>query len=167
MFREITSYKIQENPFDLIGKQWMLITAGNKELFNTMTAAWGGFGFLWNVPVTYIFIRPQRHTFKFTEENQYYTLNFLEKKDKNILTYCGTHSGKDVDKIKESGLVPLETGNGNIYFEQSKLVIECSKLYFDDIRPENFLDKLIGRNYPKNDYHRMYIGKVVKCHVKE
>ncbi len=167
MFREITSYKIQENPFDLIGKQWMLITAGKKEQFNTMTAAWGAFGFLWNVPVTCIFIRPHRHTFKFTEENQYYTLNFLEKKDKNILTYCGTHSGKNVDKIKESGLIPLETGNGNIYFEQSKLVLECSKLYFDDIRPENFLDKLIGRNYPKNDYHRMYIGKVVKCLVKE
>jgi len=167
VFREITSYKIHENPFDLIGKQWMLITAGNKLNFNTMTAAWGGFGFLWNVPVTYIFIRPHRHTFSFTEENQFYTLNFLEKRHKNILTYCGTHSGKNVDKIKESGLVPLETNRGNIYFEQAKLVIECSKLYFDDIRPGNFLDKLIDKNYPKKDYHRMYIGKVVKCLIKD
>jgi flavin reductase (DIM6/NTAB) family NADH-FMN oxidoreductase RutF len=132
-----------------------------------MTAAWGGFGFLWNVPVTYIFIRPHRHTFSFTEENQFYTLNFLEKLHKNILTYCGTHSGKNVDKIKESGLVPLETNRGNIYFEQAKLVIECSKLYFDDIRPGNFLDKLIDKNYPKKDYHRMYIGKVVKCLIKD
>jgi flavin reductase (DIM6/NTAB) family NADH-FMN oxidoreductase RutF len=145
----------------------MLITAGNKLNFNTMTAAWGGFGFLWNVPVTYIFIRPHRHTFSFTEENQFYTLNFLEKRHKNILTYCGTHSGKNVDKIKESGLVPLETNRGNIYFEQAKLVIECSKLYFDDIRPGNFLDKLIDKNYPKKDYHRMYIGKVVKCLIKD
>jgi flavin reductase (DIM6/NTAB) family NADH-FMN oxidoreductase RutF len=86
---------------------------------------------------------------------------------KNILTYCGTHSGKNVDKIKESGLVPLETNRGNIYFEQAKLVIECSKLYFDDIRPGNFLDKLIDKNYPKKDYHRMYIGKVVKCLIKD
>ena len=132
-----------------------------------MTAAWGGFGFLWNVPVTYIFIRPHRHTFSFTEENQFYTLNFLEKRHKNILTYCGTHSWKNVDKIKESGLVPLETNRGNIYFEQAKLVIECSKLYFDDIRPGNFLDKLIDKNYPKKDYHRMYIGKVVKCLIKD
>ncbi|MBM3436465.1 MAG: hypothetical protein FJY07_09655 [Bacteroidetes bacterium] len=72
-----------------------------------------------------------------------------------------------MDKVAESGLIPLETAKGSIYFEQAKLVIECSKLYYDDIRPENFLDKAINRNYPKKDYHRMYIGKVVKCLVKD
>jgi flavin reductase (DIM6/NTAB) family NADH-FMN oxidoreductase RutF len=167
MFREINSYKIQENLIDLIGRQWMLITAGKKDCFNTMTASWGGFGFLWNVPVSYIFIRPQRYTFELVETNPYYTLCFFERKNKNILTYCGTHSGKEVDKVKEVGLIPLETQNGNIYFEQAKLVIECAKIYYDDIDPKNFLDRLIQRNYPNQDYHRMYIGKVVSCRIKE
>ena len=49
-----------ENAFDLIGKEWMLVTAGNKEKFNTMTASWGGIGWLWNKPVAFIFIRPER-----------------------------------------------------------------------------------------------------------
>jgi flavin reductase (DIM6/NTAB) family NADH-FMN oxidoreductase RutF len=163
MFKEISVNKIEENPFHLIGKQWMLITSGNAESFNTMTAAWGGFGYLWNLPVTTIFIRPQRHTFDYTEKNEFYTLCFFEKKHKNILTYCGTHSGKDHDKIKDTGLIVRETDLGNIYYEQARLVLECKKIYFDDIRPEHFVDRLIQRNYPKKDYHRMYIGKVIKC----
>jgi len=167
MFSEIKVSEIQENAIDLIGDQWMLITAGTKDHFNTMTASWGGLGFLWNVPVAFIFIRPQRHTYKFVESNPFFTLSFFEPKQKNILTYCGSHSGKDVDKIKECGLIPLETKNGSIYFEQANLVLECSKLYHDDIDPGHFADKMIQRNYPNKDYHRMYIGKIVKCWVRK
>jgi flavin reductase (DIM6/NTAB) family NADH-FMN oxidoreductase RutF len=163
MFEEISVNKIKDNAFHLIGKQWMLITAGNRDSFNTMTAAWGGFGFLWNFPVVFIYIRPQRHTYGFVEENPFFTLAFFEKEHKNILTYCGSHSGKDNNKVKETGLIPLETNLGNIYFEQSRLVLECKKVYADDIKPELFEDRLIQRNYPNKDYHRMYIGKVVKC----
>jgi flavin reductase (DIM6/NTAB) family NADH-FMN oxidoreductase RutF len=167
MFKKISSYQISENAIDLIGKQWMLITAGKKDSFNTMTAAWGGFGFLWNMPVTYIFIRPQRYTFEFVEKFNDYTLCFFDRKFKSILSYCGVNSGRDVNKVKETGLLINETEAGNIFFEQAKLVIECSKLYQDDIKPENFLNSLINRNYPNKDYHRMYIGKVINCWIKD
>ncbi|MBQ5373195.1 MAG: flavin reductase family protein, partial [Bacteroidaceae bacterium] len=50
----------QEDVFHLIGKEWMLITAGNIKHFNTMTASWGGLGWLWNKPVAFIFVRPER-----------------------------------------------------------------------------------------------------------
>jgi flavin reductase (DIM6/NTAB) family NADH-FMN oxidoreductase RutF len=167
MFKEISPFAISENAIDLIGKQWMLITAGNSKSYNTMTAAWGGVGFLWNVPVTYIFIRPQRYTYQFAEEFDDFTLCFFERKYKNVLTYCGTHSGKDYDKAKETGLTVRETDSGNVYFEQAKLVIECTKIYWDDLKPEHFVDRLINRNYPNKDYHRMYVGKILKCWEKE
>jgi flavin reductase (DIM6/NTAB) family NADH-FMN oxidoreductase RutF len=167
MFKEISINKLQENPFHLIGKQWMLITAGTMDSFNTMTAAWGTFGFLWNLPVTQIYVRPQRHTYDFMEKNDFYTLSFFDRSHKNILTYCGSHSGKEIDKVKETGLVPLETSLGNIYFEQARLVIECKKIYYEDIQPENFVDRLIQRNYPNKDYHRMYTGKVINCLKEE
>ena len=32
------------NPFELISKQWMLISAGSANSWNTMTASWGGVG---------------------------------------------------------------------------------------------------------------------------
>lgn len=84
-----------------------------------------------------------------------------------MLSYCGSHSGETVDKIKETGLLPFETKLGNITFEQARLVLECQKIYFEDIHPENFIDRLIHRNYPKKDYHRMYIGKIVNVYSKE
>jgi flavin reductase (DIM6/NTAB) family NADH-FMN oxidoreductase RutF len=167
MFKDITVNKLEINPFRLIGKDWMLITFGNQDSFNVMTASWGGFGFLWNLPVATVYIRPQRHTFGFAESNEFFTLCFFDRKYKNILSYCGTHSGKDFDKVKNTGLIPLETELGNIYYEQANLVMECKKVYFDDIDPDHFADRLIQRNYPNKDYHRMYIGKVVKCLEKE
>jgi flavin reductase (DIM6/NTAB) family NADH-FMN oxidoreductase RutF len=162
-FIKIDPKEINENIFNLIGKDWMLITAGNIESFNTMTASWGGFGILWNKSVAYIFIRPQRFTYSFTEKFDQFTLCFFNDKYRDILKFCGTKSGRDTDKIKETGLLPKETELGNIYFKQSKLIIECKKLYFDDLKPENFIDKSIEKNYPKQDYHRLYIGEIINC----
>ena len=167
MLKKISCKKIDENVFDLIGKQWMLITFGNKNKFNTMTASWGSLGYLWNTRISTIFIRPQRYTYELAEKFDNYTLSFFDKKYKNFLTYCGSHSGRDVDKIKNTGLIPVESELGNIYFEQAKLVIECKKIYYDDINPEHFIDKLLKRNYPNKDYHRMYIGKILNCFAQE
>ena len=165
-FKSIKPTEISENSIQLIGYDWMLITAGEKDSVNTMTAAWGGIGFLWKKPVAFIFIRPQRHTFKFTEKYDDFTLSFFDEKYRSILNYCGTKSGKDSDKINECGLTALETPSGNIFFEESKLIIECRKLYFDDIKPEKFIDKKIDNLYPINDYHRIYVGEIVNCFQK-
>lgn len=167
MLRKVSPYKIEENFIDLIGKQWMLVTAGNANSFNSLTASWGGVGKLWNWSVAFIFIRPQRYTYGFSETNSHFTLCFFDKKYKTELTYFGTHSGRNTDKVADTGLTPQETQLGNIYYEESKLVIECEKIYFHDLDPENFSDNLINRNYPNKDYHRMYVGKIVNCFVED
>ena len=46
-FKEVKAEELQMNPFTKIGKEWMLITAGNEEKCNTMTASWGGVGIMW------------------------------------------------------------------------------------------------------------------------
>jgi len=51
--------------------------------------------------------------------------------------------------------------NNSIYFEQADLVLECKKLYYDDIKPANFINTSIEKNYPLKDYHRMYIGQII------
>ena len=65
---------LKENFFEAIGKEWMLVTAGTKEKFNTMTASWGGIGWLWNKPVAFVFVRPERYTYEFIEKSDYLTL---------------------------------------------------------------------------------------------
>ena len=48
-FVKIDIKDLKMNPFVAIGKEWMLITAGDENQVNTMTASWGGMG----VPVSY------------------------------------------------------------------------------------------------------------------
>lgn len=166
-FKRIHPKDINENFIELIGYDWMLITAGEIESFNTMTAAWGGTGFLWNKAVAFIFVRPQRYTYEFTEKYENFTLCFFDETYRDILKFCGTHSGRDVDKVKECELTPCKTRGSGIYFKESRLVLECKKLYYDDINPENFIDKGLEKIYAMKDYHRIYIGEVVDCFIKK
>ena len=64
-FKIINPEALTDNVFKLLDKDWMLITAGNLEDYNTMTASWGHLGILWHVPVAIAYIRPQRHTYGF------------------------------------------------------------------------------------------------------
>ena len=93
--------------------------------------------FLWNRPVAFIFIRPERYTFDFIEQNDYLTLSFLGEEHKEVHKICGSKSGRDMDKVKATGLSPLFTENGSIIFEQARLTFECKKLYADLIKPRN------------------------------
>lgn len=159
--------QITDNFIRAIGDEWMLITAGTPDNFNTMTASWGSVGVLWNLPVAICFIRPTRHTYHFTETQDYFTLSFFTDQHKDILSYCGSHSGKNVDKIAETGLQPMLTDNLSIGFEQSRLCLECRKIYFDDLKPAHFLmPDTDDKFYPGKDYHRMYIGEIRNAYIK-
>jgi len=166
-FKIIDPGTISDNPFKLIDKEWMLITAGRSESFNTMTASWGGFGILWNKPVVFCFVRPVRYTYLFMEISDYFTTSFFSREFRKALNYCGKYSGRDVDKIKATGLTPIASPKGNVYFNEARLVLECRKLYFSDINPEHFILPEIDRNYPDADYHRMYIGEITNCLSRE
>ena len=104
--REIKATEIKENAIKLIGKDWALITAGDESGYNTMTASWGGLGQLWNKDVCFIFIRPQRYTYEFIEKNELFTMSFYPEEYRKALSFCGTKSGRDYDKAKETGLTP-------------------------------------------------------------
>jgi len=159
--------KLKDNFFKAIGSDWLLITAGTPEKFNTMTASWGAIGVFWSKPAAICFIRPTRYTFDFASRSDVFTLSFFTEKERKILQYCGSKSGKDVNKIEFTGLRPLLTENKAIAFEQARLVIECRKVYYDDLKPDNFLlPNANARIYPNKDYHRMFIGEILGCFMK-
>lgn len=167
-FKKIEVTEITDNFFKAIKDDWMLITAGNPDKFNTMTASWGAVGVLWNKTIAICFIRPTRYTYSFVNENDIFTLSFFSDKERSILQYCGTKSGRDVDKIAKTGLIPLITTSEGISFQQARFSLECRKIYFDDLKPGNFLlpdtDK---KNYPQKDYHRMFIGEILTAYSKQ
>lgn len=165
-FREISVEELKDNPFTLINKDWMLITAGNQDKHNTMTASWGGVGELWGKYVSTIYIRPQRYTLEFVEREDFYSLCFFGPEYRQALSLCGSKSGRDVDKDAATGLTP-RFDQAAPYYEQARLVFICRKLYKQDMTEEAFLDKSLLDKWYDNDLHRMFIGEIVKVLVKE
>ena len=153
--------EISDNVFKLLDKDWMLITAGRLDHYNTMTASWGHMGIMWNLPVAMAWIRPQRYTFEFAEQYSDFTLSFFTEEHRKALQFCGSRSGRDHNKAAETGLTPLATEAGNVFFQEARLVMECRKIYSDDLKKEKFiLPEVAQKNYAKGDFHRFYMGEI-------
>ena len=165
-FIEIKPEELKENPFQLIGKDWGLVTVNAKDKVNMMTISWGGVGIMWNKPVCVAVIRPQRYTSEFVKDSQRLTLSFLEDGNKEALKICGTKSGRDYDKPKKTGLTPAFTEDGIPYFEQARLVLVCKKMYSQFLTEENVIDGEGVKKWYKDDYHKMYVSEITKVLVK-
>ena len=162
----VSPESLKDNVFKLISQDWMLITAGDRTKFNTMTANLAGLGFLWYQPVSFCFVRPQRYTFEFMEKSACYTLSFFTEQHRDALSLCGSQSGRDLDKVQAAGLTPAFTEAGTPYFAEARLVLECRKLYAQFLEESAFCDSHIpAEAYAGKDFHRMYIGGITQCLV--
>jgi flavin reductase (DIM6/NTAB) family NADH-FMN oxidoreductase RutF len=145
-------------------KQWLLLTSGDFATgrFNTMTVGWGSLGTMWGRPFAQVVVRPIRYTYQFMEEHDTFTLCAFPEDCRSALQLLGTKSGRDVDKIAEAGLTPIaSTRIAAPGFAEAELIIECRKIYWDDLDPTRFLNPDIERHYPQEAYHRIYFGQIV------
>ncbi len=153
------------------GARNALLTAGTAEHCNTMTIGWFQTGRLWNIPTCSVYVRPERYTCQFMEENECFTVSVLPADRKQAMAVCGSKSGRDLDKIKECGLT-VRTGEcGAPFFEEAELVLVCRKLYAQDMTPAAVLpagEETILPFYEDGDgWHRIYIGQIVEAYTKE
>jgi flavin reductase (DIM6/NTAB) family NADH-FMN oxidoreductase RutF len=156
--------KLLLKPHDLWKNQWMLLTSGDfhRKEFNAMTVAWGSLGMMWDKPFVQVVVRPTRHTFGFMERFDTFTLCAFTEKQRDAMSLMGSKSGRDCDKIAESGLTPMPSLNVQApSFDEAELVFECRKIYSDDFDPGRFLDPRTFGLYPKRDFHRIYFGEVL------
>lgn len=155
------------NPFDLISKQWMLISAGTEEKWNTMTASWGGVGVIWGKPSVTCYIRHSRYTKEFVDNSEYFTLTFLQNGHRDALNLLGSKSGRDMDKMHDSGLTPVMV-DGQPTFAEAELVLICRKRCKSEIASEDILhQETLDKWYGDKDYHTMYIGEIVAAYRAE
>lgn len=172
LYEKIDPSEIPDNPIQLIGQEWMLVTAGNAESFNTMTASWGGLGVLWSRPAAFIFVRDSRYTFQFLQSDSCFTMSFYPEEYRPALQICGTKSGRDGDKIKEAGLTALESPSGNMAFAQARMILECRKMFCQRMDRGNFQGPygpaITKKYYPSDDPsdHFLFVGEIVNVWVK-
>ncbi|MBR3630949.1 MAG: flavin reductase family protein [Oscillospiraceae bacterium] len=166
-FIKKTTAELSANPFETIGKDWFLLTAGTPEQFNTMTCSWGAMGVIWNDPAVTAYVRTNRHTFGYLEESPLFTISVLPEEYRKVLSYCGSHSGRDVDKVKETGLTPVTLG-GAPAFAEARLVFVCEKVYAQMLDENCFvLPETKTAYYSKDPMHKMYIGRIKAVYVNE
>lgn len=153
------------NAQELIGKKWMLITVRDGERVNAMTASWGSLGILWNKPVLTCFIRPQRHTYGLVEKEERFSIAFMPDDRRDALNYCGSHSGRDGDKLAAAGLTSGELDGVSVISEADTLLI-CKKLYVGDLERSGFLCEELLSNYRADDFHRFYVCEIEKVYKR-
>ena len=164
MFKEISAKEIDTNLVKAIADEWMLISAGDENGYNMMTASWGFAGEMWGNDSVIAMVRPQRYTMDFIDKSDYFTLSFYGD-DKDIHKVCGSKSGRDVIKTELTGLTPVFEEN-TVFFKEARHVIVCKKQYVDLLKEDKFIDKEPLKWYDNKDYHYMIIGKIEKVLVK-
>ncbi len=167
--KQINASDIDGKLIDMIGNQWMLITSGNIDSFNMMTASWGFLGYIWGYPAAMCVVRPTRYTKEWLDKTHSYTLTFFPDKYKKILAELGSKSGRNMDKMHDSGLTPIQLPTGDVSYQEATLTIVCRVAYSQAMTQSSFIDKTImPKWYPigPSDLHTMYIGQIMAVYQK-
>ncbi len=170
-YRRVEATGLPDNVFDLIGRQWMLVTAGDSLSFNTMTASWGGFTYVWGRPATITYIRDSRYTYEFMQREEGFTLCFFAERYRAALRLCGTTSGRDTDKVLEAGLTPIMTPSGLPAFAEARMIIECRKMLVQELDcsklTEAYKDEIMKSSYTKEtSRHQLFLSEITGIWVE-
>lgn len=154
--------------FRVFEQQPPLLTAGDKTTCNTMTIGWCQLGTLWHLPVCTVYVRPERYTYQFMEEQDYFTVSVLPAGEKQTVKICGTKSGRDMDKVKECGLTLCYGAGDAPFFDEAELVLVCKKIFVQDMTPDCVVDgaNILPYYNETNGWHRIYTGQVVEAYMK-
>ena len=158
-------------------KRGILLTTKIDEKVNTMTIGWGTIGIEWGKPIFIAFVRESRYTKDMLDTNAEFSVNIpYGEVDAQILGFCGTKSGRDVDKITEMGLTlesPLEISAPGI--KELPLTLECKVLYRQKQDLSTIPEAILDRYYPSNpdcpyagsdrDYHYAYYAEIVSAYL--
>lgn len=174
---EKKDYKV----FDMFSHQLALVTAGNIECFNGCTLGWGSMGNIWSRagsigPIITVYVYPSRYTWEFLNANETFTVSFFPQEYRKALGYMGSHSGRNEDKVKASGLTPVVMGD-SVSYQQANLTFLCKKLYQHRFEKEDLAEEI--HNYYKANpaafppdesgewqTHYMFVGEIIDVEDK-
>ncbi len=166
-YRECSPREFGESAFRVIGEDWLLVGAGAPEKPNAMTASWGGFGVLLGKPVVTLYLRPERYTHALIDESGRFSVTVLPEAYRAVYRTCGSLSGREHDKIKETGLTPLWE-DGVPYFEEGRAAAICRVLYRAPLLYEGFPEpEAAAEILKKGSLHTLFIGEILRFYEKE
>lgn len=147
----------------------ILLTTAHEGKVNTMTIGWGTMGIEWGRPIFIAYVRESRYTKELLEKNGEFTVNVpLDGCDSKILGYCGTKSGREVDKIRELGLTLEAPETVSVPgIKELPLTLECKVIYRQDQPLSAIPEAIQNRYYSAGDPHTAYYGEIVNAYIAE
>ena len=166
----VSPEEFDENIFNLVGKDWTVITAGEEP--NSMVASWGGVGIMFNKPVTWCFLRANRYTLEKIKETGFYTMSYFPEQYKGDIMPFGTKSGRNTDKMAQTKLTPVLTPAGAPAYKEAKIIIECKLIAAPTVSKDEFYtqegkDFLQGGYDEAKDWHKLVYGEITKIYIKK
>jgi len=148
-------------------KKGAFLTVKAADVQNTMTIGWATLGVIWQKPVMMVAVRDSRYTFGIIEKALNFTVTVPSGDMSKAIAFCGTKSGRDVDKFK---MCNLETADGrhvaSPIIKVPGIHFECKIVYKSAMDPAH-LDQDYQALYPKKDYHTLYFGEILACYETE
>ena len=165
-FKVIDPLEFEDNPFRIM-QDGVLVTSRAGDTINAMPVGWGGFGCFWGRQVVFMAVRPERYTFQLLEQADTFSVSLMpgDKETAETVEFLGTVSGRDRDKIRESGLT-LAQEEGVPYFKEAKTVFICKKLAKPLIHEQDILPgHQIVETWYGGGFHHLFIGEILRVLV--
>lgn len=174
LYKPIAATEIPDNVFKLVGQDYTVITAGTETEYNSMTASYGGWGQLFESPVTWCFLNASRYTLEFIKKEQTYTMSYFPEQFKEQVLFFGSKTGRESDKMKENKLTVVKTPGGNIAYKESRLIIECKLIQITETNPKDFYSEK-GKAFVEKgmkdgngkEYHKLVFGEITNVWVRK
>ncbi len=172
LFVETTAAEFDENIFNLVSKDYSVITAGAVPEHNSMIASWGGYGIMFNKPVSWCFLRANRYTLEKMRESQTYTICYFPEAYKSDIMIFGTKSGRDSNKMSEATVTPVSTPDGMPAYKEAKVIVECTLTSVTTVSKSDFYTEE-GRNFVQEgfddakDWHKLVFGEITHIWVRK
>ena len=141
------------------------LTVKGKDKVNPMTIGWGAFGFQWGMPTVEVMVRESRFTKAILDDSMEFTLSFpLDESMKTALSYCGSKSGRDTDKVKDLALELLDSENIETPSVLCKgIIMECKVVSSITMSNDSTDKEILEKWYKNGDLHTMYYAKILNC----
>ena len=165
--KNLNYMSIAEDAINKIKKgAFLTVKAGDK--LNTMTIGWATFGFIWQKPIMMVAVRLSRHTFGIIEKALDFTVTIPLGDMSKATAFCGSKSGRDVDKFKMCNLETADARNvASPIIKVPGIHYECKIVYKSAMNPAH-LDKNYDKAlYQQKDYHTHYFGEILACYETE
>ncbi|MBW1840879.1 MAG: flavin reductase family protein [Deltaproteobacteria bacterium] len=164
--KQVNTMAVAEQAMKQIKKGAFLTVKAGADL-NTMTIGWATIGFVWQKPVFMIAVRDSRYTFGLLERAADFTVSVPADGMHDAVMFCGTKSGRDVDKFKACSLIPVDSKQVvSPVIDTPGVHFEC-KIVFKAAMDPAYLDNEYDKLYPEKDYHTLYFGEILECYEKE